>query len=309
MQLNSKSILSLMLLSASIMSCDKKEDEEEKETPTLVISSTYDATTFNSHPVKAGVDGLLAVESELPGNRPSKTVTGTIEITASELKADYSVGNPSSLDMASVSFKANLENVIFPGYQKNSKATSDGDTINWNDLSASPNGGGSGYIFNSDGVEVEQIMVKGGFAGIAFHYTKNVLFSDLENVTLGQLDAALNLYGSDPTFENAKQSAKYGNKREKDGTKFHVLISNEFRKAQSAIKQDIKTEKVAAINQIMLLWEEALAAQVIYYAFDVVDYFSKSTLTTTDKSKGCHAWSEAVGIIHSFYSVTGKKNN
>lgn len=303
MNFNSKSVIAVMLLSTSLISCNKKDDDDDKK---LNVSSTYDGTTFNSHPVKAGIDALIEVETTLPNNRPGAT-GGVKEITSASLISDLSVGNPSALDMASTTFKSNLENVLLPEYQKNSKATADGAVIDWSDLSATPNGGGSIYIFSSEAVEIEQIIIKGGFAGVGFNYAKNVLFSDLENVTLGQLDAALNLYGSDPSFEMVRQSAKYSVQRSKGGKTFHELIELEFRTAQSAIKQGFKSEKVTAINNILLLWEEALAAQIIFYAYDVIDYFTKTTITDEDRSKSCHAWGEAVGIMHGFYKVTGKK--
>lgn len=302
MKFNSKSVIAVMLLSASLISCNKKDDDDKK----LNVSSTYDGTTFNSHPVKEGIDALIEVETTLPNNRPG-AAGGVKEITSASLISDLSVGNPSALDMASTEFKNNLKNVLFPEYQKNSKATADGAVIDWSDLSATPNGGGDIYIFNSDAVEIEQIIIKGGFAGVGFNYAKNVLFSDLENVTLAQLDAALNLYGSNPTFENVFQTAKYSTQRSKGNNTYHELIQLEFRTAQSAIKQGFNAEKVAAINNILLLWEESLAAQIILYSFDVIDYFTKTTITDEDRSKSCHAWGEAVGMLHGFYKVTGKK--
>jgi hypothetical protein len=301
--------LKLFILGVSailiLLSSCKKDKETEKE-PELNVSATYDGSTFENNPAKDAAKSMRDLINKLGNNRPSKGAV--VEITSATLIADYSVGTPNALGIASPYFANNLSNNLFTTYQTNSKATQDGAVINWDSLDATPNGGaGGGYVLSRNQVEIEQLIVKGSFAGVSFNHVANVLFANPKAVTQAQLDAALDLYGSNPTFELSDLTAKYSIDRKKGSGTYHDAIHLEFRKAQAAIKQNLGAEKEKAVKQIILLWEESLAAQTIYYINDVVVYFSKTNTTDDDRAKGCHAWSEVVGIVQGFYQVAGKK--
>ncbi len=299
-------LLLAVLMSSQLLFTSCGDDKEpEEETPTLTVADTYDAD-FDANPTKAAEASQSQKDliTKLGNNRPSK---GTVvEITKTALEEDYNVGTPSAMSIASTAFKTTLDS-LFEKYQTNTKAAADGIDIDWNDLSATPNGGnGPSYVFNGKGIEIEQLIVKGSFGGVSFNHVKNSLFAVPSAVTQADLDAALNLYGSNPDFSETDLSAKYTKSRKKDGKTYHELINYEFRRAQAAINQNVEAEKVAAVNQILLLWEEGLAAQVIYYTYDVHDYFT-STADGNVEPSGCHAWSESVGILIGFYGVEGTK--
>lgn len=304
-------LLLAVLMSSQLLftSCgdDKEPEDEKEETPSLTVAETYDAD-FNTTPTKTAEASKSQKDliTKLGANRPSK---GTVsEITKSALEADYSVGTPSAMSIASAAFKTTL-NDLFQVYQTNTAAAANGNIIDWDSLGKTPNGGnGPSHVFSRNAVEIEQLIVKGSFGGVSFNHVKNTLFAVPSAVTQADLDAALNLYGSNPDFSETDLSAKYTKSRKKDGKTYHELINYEFRRAQAAIKQNIEAEKVAAVNQILLLWEEGLAAQVIYYTNDVFNYFNAGAAEITDKgSSGCHAWSESVGILIGFYGVPGTK--
>ena len=100
-------------------------------------------------------------------------------------------------------------------------------------------------------------------------------------------------------------------------TSYHDQINYEFRKAASAIAQGFPDKKVEAVNAITKLWEEALAAQIVYYlsgaASDLAfapDYESEETnadgLTDYDVvSDAMHGWAEGVAFLRGFYKVEG----
>ena len=285
---------------------DDKEPEDNNETPSLTVADNYNAD-FEANPTTAAAASKSQKDLivKLSANRPGK---GVVEITKTELEADYNTGSPSAMSIASATFKTTLGE-LFEEYETNTAAAASGIDIKWDSLSESPNGGnGPKHVFSGNAVEIEQLIVKGSFGGVSFNHVKNTLFAVPSAVTQADLNAALNLYGSNPDFTETDLSAKYTSSRKKDGKTYHELINYEFRRAQSAIDQDIEAEKIAAVNQILLLWEEGLAAQVMYYTNDVFNYFNAGAAEIVENgSSGCHAWSESVGILIGFYGVSGTK--
>lgn len=287
---------------ALLSSC--KKDEAIKKT--LEIPSTYDSTNFDINPAKDAAKILKDMIVTFENNRPSN---GNVkEITYHELVRLYSTGNPSPFDIGSSNFSDLLLDYFFWQYNSNSDATSKGAVIDWGNLDASPRGGAAGdYIFNKNQVNIEQLIVKGSLAGISFNHVAKSLFKKPDTLTNVHLHAALELYGSNPAFDQYDLTAKYAKDRKKGSGTYHDAINLEFRKAQGAINQNLKDEKEKAIQQILLLWEEALAAQTIYNMNDVLVSFNKTNITNEDLIEGCHAWSKSVGILLGFLNINEKK--
>ena len=303
--------ITIGLLSAALLftACKKDEDDDESQAPQAVlsVSDTYSGDFVVNPPATTSVvESFGALEGEMKKGDPTK---GSNAVTSATLAGLYAAGEMSLKNIASPSYDAWATGTLFPGFETASGTM--GQVFDFADPSQSANGGAAyKHLLSGDPVELEQLVGKGSFGGAFFSYVKNTLFASPTEVTSDQLDQALVLYGSDPTFESGGLSAKYAKQRfvALGGETYHDKINYEFRKAQSAIKQGFTAERKAAVNEITKLWEEALAAQAIYYLTGV----AKDLATTPDYSveedyntvaDAIHGWSEGVAFLEGFHGV------
>jgi len=306
--MNIKLITIGMLSTALLFSSCKKDEEEEVTTPkpTLSVSDTYSADGYD--PATATVVTAIGeLSSEMKTADPTKE---SETVTSAELVTIYQSGSLSLKDIASEQFNTWATGTLFPEFEKASGTG--GDVFDLGTPGNTPDGGAAyKHLFSGSPVELEQLIEKGSFGGACFSYVKSNLFATPSSVSSDQLDQALVLYGSEPTFEEKGLSAKYAGKRIYTGeTTYHDQISYEFRKAQSAISQGLQSDKVAAVNAITKLWEEAIAAQTIYYLSGVASdlAFTPDYSITEDYNTvadAIHGWSEGVAFLSGFYGVDG----
>jgi hypothetical protein len=301
-------LISIGLLSTALLfSACKKDDDEEEVAVAFTVSETYEGDFEANPPATAAVvDAIGDLSSKMKTADPTK---GSKAVTAADLSAIYEGGTLSLKDIASPYYDVATQ-TLFPGFEFASSTA--GTAFDFENPANTPYGGAaSDHLFSGAPVELEQLLEKGSFGGACFSYVKNTLFLAPASVTSDQLDQALALYGSNPTFEETGLSAKYTDKRFYTvDTKYHTQISYEFRKAQSAISQGFEADKVDAVNAITKLWEEALAAQTIYYLTGVAsDLAFSPDFSNGDDVKtvadAIHGWSEAVAFLSGFFQVSG----
>ena len=287
-----------LLATALLFSSCKKEDDD---TTTVDVASTYSGD-FDVNPpstLKAS-DNLETIAADIK--------TGQITaITAANLETLYKEGTLSLEDMSSPQYDT-WAAALFTSVEKASAASSNGTVIDFTDLTKSPDGGGAGKrLFDGAITEPGQLVEKGAFGGVQFHYVKNTLFANPASVSQEDLDKALALFGSAPSFDKNRFTAKYAIERTLNNGTYLDQIAYEFRKAQSAINQNVESEKIIAVNAITKYWEEALMAQAVNYLYAASDKFADNSLNYDDDGYigAIHSWSEAVAFIKGFYMIEG----
>jgi hypothetical protein len=309
------------LSTALLFSACKKDDDEEEVAAVFTVSETYSGDFEANPPATASVvESFGGLESQMKKGDPTK---GSNAVTSATLSGLYAAGTMSLKDIASPSYDAWATGTLFPEFETASGTV--GQVFDFADPSQTAKGGAAfEHLLSGDPVELEQLVGKGSFGGAFFSYVKNTLFAMPTQVTSDQLDQALVLYGSDPTFESAGLSAKYAAKRfvSVGGETYHAKISYEFRKAQSAINQGFTSERESAVNEITRLWEEALAAQAMYYLNGVAEDLAFEPDYTLENgvdedgnpvfvdyntvADAIHGWSEGVAFLEGFHGVENK---
>lgn len=303
--------LSLFVVSFTALiftSCEK----DEVETPALVLPTTYDATSFTANTVSEYElrTNFITFINEAKKGRVSGTT-----VTESKLKELFEAGTNSISNNATAAQRAEYL-LLFKEIEKASKGAA-------YQLGKTPsvNGDGGvagGYLFDENGLELEQIIDKGSFGSI--FYAKAIAI--LANPTAANVDKALALYGANPTFPNTPTAAEgrqpdilmanYGARRTKTvGSTggLYIEMKEAFIKAQAAIKAGAKynADRDSAIATILIKWEEINAATVINYLFDVDAKLNAANVTDAAKAAAMHSYGECVGFLKGFKGTSKKK--
>jgi hypothetical protein len=307
--------LALGTLFLSVLATSCKKDDDNTEDPSFSVSETYDAAGFDDASTANAISQLGELSSYMKTADPTK---GSKAITKSELSAKYQAGDLSLKDISSAKYVEAAE-AAFAGLETASADGVGNDTFDLKTPNNTTDGGlAFEHLFNGEPLELEQIVEKAAYVGASFNYAKNTLFANPSAVSVDELNAALALYGSEPTFstekDKCKWSAKYakGLSPEEDGDTYHDLINYQFRKAQSAAKQGFDAEKAAAVEEILVLWEKAIAAKAVNYLEGVVEDLAAGNLDYAiggaDYNKvadAIHGYSEGVAFLTGFNGVEG----
>ena len=310
MKFNKLFISSLIIGQALTMfSCKPTKDEPEPliKKP-LEVAAVYDSTNFAANTkVEAAI---LAQLASLTSEAKKGRATG-IAVTKVNLENIYNGGTPSLASVANPYYKNLLEGEN--GFI-NQLAKSSGGSYIPSEVIIGEGGvygtGTSAYLFDENGLEMEQMVEKGLFGAVCFKH-----LNDLTNgeITLVTVDRMLAIYGAHPAFSNSgSTNVKEVNKRDKalanyaarrddnNGSGLYIQIKNQFLKLQAAVKagKDYNDEKNAAIAEIKLLIEKVNFATVINYCFAVKATMSKTSPTNDEKAASLHAYGECVGFVH-----------
>lgn len=177
--------------------------------------------------------------------------------------------------------------------------------------------GTSAYLFDENGVEAEQLVEKGLFGALLF-YQVNQIFNQ-PSLTPADVDKALCLTGSNPSFPNTSNAAKaarpdvffsvYLARRDKnDGNGYYSQFKNGFIKLQAAVKAGdaYKAEQAEAIATIRNAMERANAATIINYCHTAISTLSQTNVTDNQKAASLHAIGEAIGFLWGYRGLTNK---
>jgi hypothetical protein len=298
-----KAIAFGLLSSILLISCDKIEDGR----PDLVIASEYDGTNFlASSTVERAVTGqLAALTTEMQKGRRGE------QVLKETLEALYKAGNPSLEAVTTTYYNGRILGV--GGWLDELAKASGGTTY----TPGTPEGQGGtlgGYLFDENGLELEQLVEKGLFGAALYHHATTLLSASM---TLENVDQVLATYGATPAFANSGTSnvaaevrdrfmAVYAARRDRnDGNGMYTQIQNAFLKLQAATKagEEYQTEKLEAIADLKLLWEKVNAATIINYCHTTINRLSATNPTNEDLGAGLHAYGEAVGFIHGWRTI------
>ncbi|MCS7027489.1 MAG: DUF4856 domain-containing protein [Bacteroidia bacterium] len=288
------------------VSCKKDELR-----PALVIPTTYESADFNTNASTqiAVVNQLVALTEEAKKGR----VQGMI-VTKTALDNLFNAGNPSLASLITPYFKSRLEGT---GGWFDELAKASGGTY----TPGPPTGqggvfgtGSSAYLFDENGLELEQLIEKGQFGATLYKHATDLMAGNITEATIDQIVA---IYGATPAFSNSgsnnvaanvrdRAMANYAARRDKnDGNGLYSQMKNQFLKLKAAVKAGSKynKERNEALAEIRLLWEKINAATIINYCHSAIANLSKTNPTDNEKASALHAYSEAVGFLHGWRTI------
>ena len=201
--------------------------------------------------------------------------------------------------------------VIFPAYlQELTKASGN----SYDPYAANQTQGGTygGYLFDENGLEIEQILDKASFFGLFYHKASRMSVSSESTHKL------IALFGATPRFSNSDRtttfpdilSASYAARRDKnDGNGLYIAFKNNViamhahQKAGSNFNNELLNERKA----ILLAWEKSILATVVNYCFSAHAKFTMTNPQAADNGAGLHGVSENIGFILGLKGVSEKK--
>ncbi|WP_027001587.1 hypothetical protein [Hugenholtzia roseola] len=298
-----QNLLLLAVLSLVFTSC---KDDKEDEKPALQIPNSYDGAAFaaNTAAEQALKGNLTKLTDEMKKGRTNGT-----SVDVSALNTLFTTGSP-ALNTSSTSYYAALISGSNGYLAELAKAS--GGTYT---LGAPMGEGGTmgGYLFDENGIEMEQLVEKGLF-GAALYFQATKTF-EAATLTPADIDKIVALFGANPTFPNSNSSnveqpdgvmAGYAARRDKnDGNGLYSQFKNNAIKLQAAVKagNDYKTEQTEALNALKTTWEKANAATIINYCHATLSRLSATNPSENDIAAALHAYSEGVGFLHGWKTI------
>ncbi|MBC8124757.1 MAG: hypothetical protein H7X70_03405 [Candidatus Kapabacteria bacterium] len=199
-----------------------------------------------------------------------------------------------------------------PGYLTE-LSTASGGSYDWQSTPSVTSSGGvySGYLFQENGLEMEQLVDKGLFAAGLYNRASILMDGDVSAAAIDKIVALFGAHASFPNTDKAasnadKFAASYAARRDQnDGnglyTKFKVAAITA--QAAAVAGSEYKTELNASLATMRQTWERALMATVINYTYAVVDGLSATTVTDASRAGAMHAYGECVGFLHGWKAV------
>ena len=312
MQKNIKTLSVLSFVLLQVFSSCKKDDT----IPALIIPSAYDNATFvaNATAQTNVVNQLNALTTEAKKGRIS-----TNQLSKSNLDNLFTTGNPSLANVITPYFKGKLEGTN-GWFDEIAKASNNAYVLGAPTAGAQGGvygTGSSAYLFDENGLEMEQLIEKGQFGATLYKHATDLTDG---NITLATADQLLAIFGATPSFANSgsnvvaveirdKAMANYAARRDKnDGNGFYSQMKAQFIKLQAALKAGEKYNKDRdeALAALKLTWEKVNAATIINYCHAVVTTLSATTTTNDQKAAALHAYGECVGFTHGWKTIPQK---
>jgi hypothetical protein len=289
-----------------LTSCKKKEKEESK--PVLQIPSNYDGANFttNSTNTKTIADQLTALVNKAKEGRDSTKI-----VSKTDLDNLFTTGTTSLASIATTYYKNRLD-AATGWFNDLAQASGSGYTPG---SFVDQGGVYGGYLFDENGLELEQMIEKGLFGAALYNYVVSLLAN---NPTSATVDQALVLYGAKPAFANSGSAtvpaenrdifmANYAARRSdiNDNNSLYIQLKNQFIRLQAAIKQgsQFNDDRNDAISKIKLTWEKVNAATAINYCHSATSTLSSTNPTTAQKAGALHSICEAIGFLHGYRTV------
>ncbi len=294
------SLFALFATSLLLTNCGKDE-KAPLEIPANYDGAAYQANTTTQYAVRGQLDAFIA--------EAKKGRTAGIIVDAATLRQLYTAGNLSLKSITTTYFDGKLDGSA--GWLE--------ELANASGLSYTPGApvgqGGTfgGYLFDENGLELEQLLDKGLFGAALYHHAVTLMQGDITPATVDQLVA---IFGAHPDFPNTPTAAKaanpdkylanYGARRDKnDGQGLYSQMKNAFIKLQAAVNAgaDYNDERDEALSSLRENWEKINFATVINYCHSVISTMSATNPTDAQKAGALHAYSECVGFVHGWRTL------
>ncbi len=289
-----------------LVGCNNDNDEKDP----LLIPTTYDGAAF-----AANTATQAAVRTQLDKlvNEAKKGRTAGAKVTFDALNGLYTTGTPSLKSITTTYYDGRLSG---NGGWLDELAKASGSTY----TPTAPSGGQGGvygaYLFDENGLELEQLIEKGLFGAAMYNHAVALANGA---ITLATVDQMVSIFGAHPDFPNTNNAAKtsnpdkflanYAARRDKnDGNGLYSQMKNAFIKLQAALKagDDYKLEQEEALEAIFTTWEKINAATIINYCHQTIAGLSATNPTDAQKSAALHAYGEGVGFTHGWRGLSSK---
>jgi hypothetical protein len=279
--------------------------QDEEKAP-LTIPDRYDAAAFVANTT---VQRAVGTQLEALVNETKKGRVAGAVLKYETLTNLYNAGSPSLKAITTTYYAGRLDGAG-NWLDEMAKASGLGYTP------GNPVGQGGvfgGYLFDENGLEMEQMLEKGLFGAALYHHATKLMEAPVTPATADQL---LAIFGAHPDFPNTptvgktpnpdKFMANYAARRDKnDGRGMYSQFKTAFIKLQAAAKagNDYQAEQQEALAEIRLLWEKVNAATVINYCHAVISRMSATNPTIADQAAALHAYGECVGFTHGWRTL------
>ncbi len=281
----------------------------------LKLPTSYDSTSFTTNAsaeLRLKSTFVALVDSAKAGRTQGR------KVSAQTLQSLYTSGSPSLSDITSTWYRPRVA-TYFTELANASGGVYDPTRTPAQNGQGGVYGIGSGaYLFDENGLEMEQVIEKGLFGSALYNQALTLLTGD---VSLANVDKVLAIYGANPAFRNSDNATKHGSVRDFfssayaarrcDNTQngFYRRIQTDFIKLQAAVKAGSRynAERTAAIDSLLLNWERSNGATVINYCIAVTSTMSKTTTTLDDRARALHAYGECVGFLTGWRTILRKR--
>jgi hypothetical protein len=295
-------------------SCKEDDKVTTPPPPDLQIPTVYDSTGYTANVVtESQVRSQLAtLTSRMQvGRNMDSTVTlaalqnlynGTTlrTVTGASYQAKIDIALPELARASGKGVRYAWENAPVPG--------SDGGVI------PTAVGGRTGYLYDENVLELEQVVEKGLFAAAMYNHAVSLISAG--NITEATIDKLVEIYGAKPGFGNNERnsdpnrdrfSAQYAARRSDsaNANSIYAQIKRNLITAKAAVKAGSAFNQLRdqALADFKLNWEKALAATVINYCHSTL-----AGLTAPNRDDGVvtgamHAYGEAVGFLSGWRAV------
>jgi len=293
--------LSAVFAASLLLTSCGKDEKKPLEIPANYDGAAYQSNTTTQYAVRGQLDAFV--------NEAKKGRTAGIIVDAATLRQLYTAGNPSLKSITTTYFDGKLDGGT--GWiEELANASGLGYT-----LGAPVGQGGTfgGYLFDENGLELEQLLDKGLFGAALYHHAVGLMQGDITPATVDQLVA---IFGAHPDFPNTPTAAKtanpdkylanYGARRDKnDGQGIYSQMKNAFIKLQATVNAgaDYNDEREEALLSLRENWEKINFATVINYCHSVISTMSATNPTDAQKAGALHAYSECVGFVHGWRTL------
>jgi hypothetical protein len=294
-------LLFLPLIVALAFTACKDSEKAPLEIPTAYDNSAFSANVTTEEAVRTQLEALVA--------EAKKGRTAGALLDYGVLSNLYNTGAPSLKGVTTAYYAGRLDGAG-NWLDEMARASGTGYTL------GSPVGQGGtlgGYLFDENGLEIEQLLEKGLFGAALYNHAVALMKGEMTPATADQL---VRIFGAHPDFPNTPTAAKaanpdkfmanYAARRDKnDGAGLYSQMKSAFIQLQAALKAGDKynEERDEAMATIRLTWEKINAATIINYCHSVISTMSATSTSDNDKAKALHAYGECVGFAHGWRTI------
>lgn len=278
---------------------------EESTTPTkqpLQVPAVYDSTSWRTNAAtELGVrTALMSLTATMQAGR-----TQGIVVDLSALQNQFSAISPVTT--------AQYREVVTAWAGELAKAS--GNVYDPRKPVAENGEGGvfGGYLFDEYGVEPEQVIEKGLFAGALYNHALALMERE---PSVSAVDGLLAVYGAHPAFVNTSTSGKpnrdvhvanYAARRSDTNNRqsYYERIKTSLLTARAAASagSNYSSEYRDAMATFRRLWEEVTMATVVNYLHSAIATMQSPSPTDAQLGAAMHAVGEAVGFSWGFKGI------
>jgi len=293
-------------------SCKEDDKVTTPPPPDLQIPTFYDSTGYAANVVTES-----QVRSQLATLTSRMQVGRNMDSTVT-LAALQNLYNGTTLrTVTGASYQAKID-IALPEL---ARATGKGVRYAWENA---PNGDGgviptavggrTGYLYDENVLELEQVVEKGLFAAAMYNHAVSLISAG--NITEATIDKLVEIYGAKPGFGNNERnsdpnrdrfSAQYAARRSDsaNANSIYAQIKRNLITAKAAVKAGSAFNQLRdqALADFKLNWEKALAATVINYCHSTLAGLTAPNRDDGIVTSAMHAYGEAVGFLSGWRAV------